>query len=155
MALAIGAFLVGAWEDVMKVKDMMHKGLECVSPDAGIAAIAQKMKTLDVGAIPVAQNGQLVGIITDRDIAIRCVANGKVMSKLTARDVMTPNVISCHDTVEVEEAIRLMESRQIRRLPVVDGSNRMVGMISLGDISHALPQNITGEVAKAVSAHHA
>lgn len=139
----------------MKVKDMMHKGLECVSPETGVANIAQKMKQFDVGAIPVAKDGELIGMITDRDIVIRCLANGKDSSKLKAKDVMTAGVVYCRDTEEVEDAIRLMENKQIRRLPVLDETKRMVGMISLGDVSHAVPQDLTGEVTKAVSAHHA
>jgi CBS domain-containing protein len=141
-------------EVAMKVKDMMHKGVACLAPDATIKAVAMKMKELDVGAIPIAKNSQLAGMITDRDIAIRCAANGKDLSKLTAGDIMTPGVVYCRDTEEVEDAVRLMESKQIRRLPVLDESKRMVGMVSLGDISHALSQDIAGEVTKAVSAHH-
>jgi CBS domain-containing protein len=139
----------------MKVKDAMHKGVEHVAPDALVNAIANKMKELDVGAIPVVRNGELVGMITDRDITIRCVASGKDPTKLTAEDIMTRGVVYCRDTEEVEDAIRIMESKQIRRLPVLDEAKRVVGMISLGDISHALPQDMTGEVTKAVSAHHA
>jgi CBS-domain-containing membrane protein len=76
-------------------------------------------------------------------------------TKLTAKDVMTPDVVYCRDTEEVKDAARIIESRQIRRLRVLDEVRHMVGMISLGDISHALPRDITGEVTKAVSAHHA
>ena len=73
----------------MKVKDAMHKGVEHVAPDALVDTIAKKMKELDVGAIPVVRNGELVGMITDRDITIRCVASGKDPTKLTAEDLMT------------------------------------------------------------------
>lgn len=139
----------------MQVKDMMHKGVACLSPDTTVKAIAMKMKELDVGAIPITKKNELIGMITDRDIAIRCVANGKDLSKVTAKDVMTPGIVYCRDTEEVEDAVRIMESKQIRRLPVLDEAKRMVGMISLGDISHALPRDIAGEVTKAVSAHHA
>ena len=136
----------------MKVKDMMHKGVECVSPDTAINAVARRMRELDVGAIPVASNGALVGMVTDRDIAIRCVAES--MSKIKAKDVMTSGVVYCRDNEDVEDAVRIMEGKQIRRLPVLNEAMQMVGMVSLGDVSHALPRDITGEVAKAVSAHH-
>lgn len=139
----------------MQVKDMMHKGVASVAPDATVKAIAMKMKELDVGAIPVAKNGELAGMITDRDIAIRCIANGKDLSKITAKEIMTKGVVSCRDTESVENAVRIMESKKIRRLPVLDEAKHMVGMVSLGDVSHALSQDITGEVTKAVSAHHA
>ena len=135
----------------MKVKDMMHKGVECVSPDTTINAVAKRMRELDVGAIPVATNGTLVGMVTDRDI---CVADNESMSKVKAKDVMTSGVVYCRDNEDVEDAVRIMEGKQICRLLVLDEAMQMVGMVSLGDISHALPRDITGEVAKAVSAHH-
>ncbi len=138
----------------MKVKDMMHKGVDCVAPDTAINVIAKKMRELDIGAIPIAVDGKLVGMITDCDITIRCVADDATMSKVKAKDVMTSGVVYCRDTEDVEDAVRIMEGKQIRRLPVLDETLQMVGMVSLGDVSHALPRDITGEVAKAVSAHH-
>ena len=138
----------------MKAKDMMHKGLECVSPDTAINLIAKKMRDLDVGAIPVAANGKLVGMVTDRDITIRCVVGNETMSSIKARDVMTSGVIYCRDNEDVEDAVRIMEGKQVRRLPVLNEAMQVVGMVSLGDLSHALPRDLTGEVAKAVSAHH-
>jgi len=139
----------------MKVKEMMHKGVEWVSPDTRITAIAKKMQLHDVGAIPVGENDRLVGMVTDRDLAVRGLANGKDISKLTARDVMTKGVIWCRDSDDANEAARLMETKHIRRLPVIDEKKRMVGMLSLGDISHAASQNVAAEALKAVSAHHA
>jgi CBS domain-containing protein len=139
----------------MKVEKMMHKGVEWVSPNTSIAALAKKMQQFDIGAIPVGENDRLIGMVTDRDIVIRGVADGKDPSKLTAKDVMTRGVIYCRDNEEVEEAARTMESKQIRRLPVIDANKRMVGMISLGDVSHAASQEVAAEVTKAVSAHHA
>jgi len=138
----------------MKVKDMMHKGVECVSPDTAINLIAKKMRDLDVGAIPVAANGKLVGMVTDRDITIRCVVGNETMSSIKAKDVMTSGVIYCRDNEDVEDAVRIMEGKQVRRLPVLNEAMQVVGMVSLGDLSHALPRDLTGEVAKAVSAHH-
>ena len=139
----------------MKVEKMMHKGVEWVSPNTSIAALAKKMQQFDIGAIPVGENDRLIGMVTDRDIVIRGVADGKDPSKLTARDVMTKGVIYCRDSEDVDEAVRIMESKQIRRLPVIDANKRMVGMISLGDVSHAASQKIAAEVTRAVSAHHA
>jgi CBS domain-containing protein len=138
----------------MKVESIMHKGVEWVSPDTTIAAVASKMRQFDIGAIPVGENDRLIGMVTDRDIAIRGLADGKDPSKLTARDVMTKGVIYCHDNEDVEEAARTMETKQIRRLPVIDANKRMVGMISLGDVSHAASQEVAAEMMRAVSAHH-
>jgi CBS domain-containing protein len=138
----------------MKVKDMMHKGVECLAPDTLVGAIARMMKELDIGAIPIAEHGTLVGMVTDRDVAIRCVAGGADPSKVTAQEVMTRGVVFCRDSEEVEVALRIMESKQVRRLPVLNEAMHLVGMVSLGDVSHALPRDITGEMTKAVSAHH-
>ena len=139
----------------MKVKEIMHKGVEWVSPETPVAAIATRMLKHDVGAIPIGENDRLVGMVTDRDIAIRGLANGRDISKLTARDVMTKGVIWCWDSDNATDAARLMENKKIRRLPVIDDNKRMVGMLSLGDISHAVSDQTAAEVIKAVSAHHA
>jgi CBS domain-containing protein len=137
----------------MKIKDMMHKGVECVAPNATLQQIAKKMKDFDVGAIPVCEGDKAIGMVTDRDIAMS-LADGKDVSKISASDLMSKNVIHCRDTEEAEDAIRIMEKNQIRRLPVLNEAQKLVGMVSLGDISHALSQDLTGEVTKAVSAHH-
>lgn len=136
----------------MKVKDVMHKGVEWVSPDMPVANVAKKMREHDIGAVPVGENDRLIGMITDRDITIRAVAEDKDLSKLTARDVMTSGIIYCRDTEEADDAARIMESKQVRRLPVIDENKRMVGMVAIGDISQS--RDLTAEVMKAVSAHH-
>jgi CBS domain-containing protein len=138
----------------MKVRDAMHQGCEWVSPDTRVSDIARKMRHSDIGAMPVGENDRLIGMVTDRDICCKGVANGHDIEMLTARDVMTMGVVWCHDDDDLDEAADLMESRQIRRLPVIDKSKRMVGMLSLGDVSHAASTKTTAEVAKAVSAHH-
>jgi CBS domain-containing protein len=108
----------------------------------------------DIGAIPIGENDRLIGMVTDRDITVRGVAKSKDISKLTARDVMTKGVIWCRDGEDANDAARIMESKGVRRLPVIDENKRMIGMLSLGDVSHAASQRIAGEVIKAVSAHH-
>ena len=138
----------------MQVKEAMHKGVECVAPEITVSVIATKMRDLDVGAIPVCEKDRLVGMVTDRDITCRAVASGSDLSKTTARDVMTKKVIYCRDTEELDDAIRIMEEKQIRRMPAIDEEKRMVGMLSLGDVSHATTQQLAGEVLKAVSDHH-
>jgi CBS domain-containing protein len=139
----------------MKVKEIMHKGVQWVSPDTTVTALAKKMKEHDVGAIPIGENDKLIGMVTDRDIAVRAVAAGKDVSKLTARDIMTKGIIWCHAGDSANDAARLMETKQVRRLPVIDENKRMVGMLSLGDLSHAASQRASSEVIRACSAHHA
>jgi CBS domain-containing protein len=138
----------------MKVKEMMHKQAEWVSPQTPVAAIAKKMQQHDIGAIPVGENDRLIGMVTDRDIALRAVANGKDISSLTARDVMSKGITWCRDSDDATEAARIMESKKIRRLPVIDANKRMVGMLSLGDMSHSASQRVVAELVKGVSAHH-
>lgn len=138
----------------MKVKEMMHKGAEYVAPTAKLQIVAKKMRDYDVGSIPVCDGGEVIGIVTDRDIAIRALANGKDVAKLEAKDVMSKDVIFCRDNENAEDAIRIMEDNRVRRLPVLNEAKKLVGMVSLGDISHSLSQDLTGEVTKAVSAHH-
>ena len=138
----------------MKIREVMHKGVEVMAADTPVAKLAEKMRDKDIGAIPIGSSSQIVGMVTDRDITIRAVANGKDMSKLTAQDVMTKGAVCCHDTESVRDVLRTMEERQIRRIPVFDEGEHLVGIVSLGDISEALPGK-TREVMKAVSAHHA
>ena len=138
----------------MKVKDAMHKGAEWVAPDTTVSQVAKRMRELDVGSIPVGENDKLIGMVTDRDITCRAVANGKDLSKLTAREVMTKGIVYCRDGEELDDALRIMESKKIRRLPVINEKKRMVGMLSLGDVSHATSHELSGELVAAVSAHH-
>ena len=112
------------------------------------------MRAGDIGAIPVQHNGVLVGMITDRDIACRAVANGADLETLHARDIMTTNVTTCAGEDDISTAITRMKKKHIRRLPVVDHSNGVVGILSLGDISHKLSSDISGQVLRSVSAHH-
>jgi CBS domain-containing protein len=138
----------------MKVKEMMHKGAEYVAPNAKLQVIAKKMRDYDVGSIPVCEGGRIVGMVTDRDIAVRALADGQDVSELEAKHVMSEDVVFCRDTEEAEDAIRIMEDNRIRRLPVLNEAKKLIGMVSLGDISHALSQELTGEVTRAVTAHH-
>jgi CBS domain-containing protein len=138
----------------MKVKDAMHKGAEWVPPTTTVVELAKLMVKHDIGAIPIGENDKLIGMVTDRDIVCRGFSNGKDISKLTARDVMTPNIVWCRDDEDLDDATRIMENKKVRRLPVIDENKRMVGMLSLGDVSHAGKSKLSGEVLQAVSAHH-
>jgi CBS domain-containing protein len=138
----------------MKVKDAMHKGAEWVAPTATMIDLCKKMRDLDIGALPVGENDKLIGMVTDRDIVCRGLANGKDASKLTARDVMTPSIVWCHADEDLDDAVRIMENKKIRRLPVIDKDKRLVGILSLGDISHSDKSKHSGAVLKAVTAHH-
>lgn len=138
----------------MKVKSVMHKGTSCVQTDAHIGEIAKQMRDNDVGAIPVKADGQLVGIVTDRDIACRALADGRDLAKMTAKDIMSHDVVCCSEDQDIQQAIETMEMKQIRRIPVIDSHKNLVGMLSLGDISHKVGKQTAGEVLRAVSGHH-
>ena len=138
----------------MKVKDVMHKGATCVEPGTLVKEIATRMRESDFGAIPVKSNGDLVGIITDRDITCRAFAKSGDIAKMTAEDVMTKNVVCCSPDDDIDVAIEVMQEKQIRRLPVTDSRKTMIGMLSLGDISHKVSKELSGEVLRSVSGHH-
>jgi len=139
----------------MKVREVMHKGVTWVAPTEPVVNIAKKMRDEDIGAVPVGENDRLIGMVTDRDITCRGAAEGADPKKLTARDVMSKGIVFCRDDEEVDDAIHIMESKKIRRLPVINEAKRMVGMLSLGDLSSKVPESLAGEVVRAVSAHHA
>ncbi len=138
----------------MKVKDAMHVGVKWAEPDTSVAELAHMMRCHDVGAIPIGQNDRLIGIVTDRDIICRGVADRKDLSTLKARDIMTAGVIWCSADEELLDAVRRMEERKVRRMPVINADKRMVGILALGDISASASKALSGEVLGHVSAHH-
>ena len=118
----------------MKVKQAMTRDVRLANPEETIQQAAQLMKGLDIGALPVGHDDRLVGMITDRDIAIRGVAEGKAPDA-KVRDVMTTDVKYCFDDQDVAEVTQNMGDIQVRRLPVVDRKKRLVGILSLGAIA--------------------
>lgn len=118
----------------MKVRDIMTKGPETASPGTTIGDVARMMRDLDVGIIPVVNEGRLLGVITDRDITIRVTATGLNPLETTVQDFMSPNPVSLSPGDSVEKARDLMSERQIRRLLVTDG-DELVGIVSLGDVA--------------------
>jgi CBS domain-containing protein len=133
-----------------KVRDIMSSEVETASPDTTLEEIATMMKDQDVGAVPVVEDEELVGIITDRDIVVRCIAEGKDPSETNAEDVLSEDLETASPEMDVEEAISLMSSRQIRRLPVVE-ENRLVGILALGDIAVKQDDKVAGEALEDIS----
>ncbi len=138
----------------MNVDTEMHKKATWVAPDTSVSELARLMKEHDIGSIPIGENDRLVGMVTDRDIALRAFTNGHNPADLVARDVMTAGIVYCHTTDTIEDAVRIMESNKIRRLPVIDQNKRMVGMLAVGDIAYAGGQQLAGELMRSVSQHH-
>jgi CBS domain-containing protein len=117
------------------VREVMTRHVEVAHPDSTLEEAAEKMKLFDIGPLPVCDGGRLVGLITDRDIIVRSVAQGEDPSRDRVRDVMTPEVIYCFEDQLVEEAARLMQERQVDQLPVLNRDQRLVGIVSLGDLA--------------------
>ena len=134
----------------MKVSKCMKRDVELVSPTQTIREAAQMMAELDAGALPVQQDDRLVGMITDRDIAVRAVAQGK-SPETPVRDVMSPELLYCFDDQEIEDVSRNMGEVKVRRLPVVNRDKRLVGIISIGDLALKEEQTLTGSTLARIS----
>jgi CBS domain-containing protein len=136
----------------MELKKVMTPEVERLPKDASIHQVAQKMRALDVGMIPVYDGDRLVGMVTDRDITLRVVAEGRDAAHTQAQAVMTPDVISCFEDQTVEEAAQVMEKHQIRRLIVLNRDKRLVGIVSLGDLAtHRQSKKAAGEALSEIS----
>lgn len=136
----------------MIVRDIMSRDVEVVHPDSVIQEAADKMKTLNVGSLPVCDNKRLVGVVTDRDIAIRAVASGLDPNSTKVCDTMTPELIYCFEDETVSEAAKLMERYQIRRLPILSRNKHLVGIVALGDLAVDVGnEKLSGTVLEEIS----
>lgn len=118
----------------LKVKEIMSKKIASLNSEDSVERAAQLMKQYDVGSIPVCQQNQVVGIVTDRDIAVRTIAEGRDSKQQKVSDIMSANPVVGNPDMDVHDAARIMSDQQIRRLPIVD-NNSLVGIVALGDIS--------------------
>lgn len=134
----------------MKVRDAMTSDVQLCTPDDTLRDAAEAMAALDCGLLPVTDNERLVGMISDRDIAIRGVAMGRGPDSRIG-DVMTAEVRYCFDDQDIEEVIENMGDLQVRRLPVLDRDKRLVGIISLGDIARAQCGDGTADALSRIS----
>jgi CBS domain-containing protein len=139
----------------MKVKKAMHQGVTWVDPRTSVEELAALMRTHDIGAIPIGEHDRLIGMVTDRDIVCRCIAEGRDPKNTTAREIMTRGIHFCLDKHDIKAAARIMERKKVRRLPVIDAKNkRLIGMLSLGDVYNAGPRRGGHKAMHGVSAHH-
>jgi len=134
----------------MKVSQAMTKDVRIANPEETIEQAARAMAELDAGILPVGEKDHLVGMITDRDIAIRGVAKGKG-PQAKVRDVMTEEVKYCFDDQEIEEVTRNMADIQVRRLPVLNRAKRLVGILSLSDIAISRASEDAGDALRGIS----
>ncbi len=133
---------------MQKISEVMSSDVQTISPAATIEEAAQEMRDGDFGLLPVGDEEQLLGVITDRDIAIRAVAEGRGPSTPVS-EIMSEGVIWAHEDDSIEEAAEIMSDNQIRRLPVVNAEQRLVGIVSLGDF--AVDASDIGPVADALT----
>jgi CBS domain-containing protein len=130
----------------MQVKEIMTTDVEYVTNETTLQMAAEKMMQLDVGELPVVIGNEVAGIVTDRDITVRGVAQGLDPKSASVVNIMTPGVIACCADEDVETVAREMGSHKIRRMPVRDDNNQMCGMVSLEDLSPNIDMNLLGEV---------
>jgi CBS domain-containing protein len=135
----------------MKVSQIMTAHAQCVAPDNTLVEAAGLMRELDVGALPVCEGDRLAGMVTDRDIVLRGVADGRDANTATVREVMSSGIIHVFSDQEVEDVARVMEEKQIRRVAVVNRSKRLVGIVSLGDLAVNSNPAFSGIALKEVS----
>jgi CBS domain-containing protein len=137
----------------MKIAQAMTRGVECVRPSDSIAHAARRMADLNVGSLPVCGNSdKLVGMITDRDITIRATASSCDPDTTRVDDIMSPEIFCCFEDQDVADAAQIMEEKQVRRLAVLNNDNRLVGILSLGDVAvKAHNDHLSGEALERVS----
>jgi CBS domain-containing protein len=133
---------------MQKLKDIMSPNVQVVSPEATISEAAQKMRDGDFGMVPVAENDRMIGAISDRDIAVRAIAEGKGPNT-PVRDVMSEGITWAYEDDSVEHAAEIMSKHQVRRLPVVNRDKRLVGIVALGDF--AVESSDVGPAAEALA----
>lgn len=134
-----------------KVRDIMTRSPRCVPPETTLTEVAKIMGELDVGSLPICDDDRLTGMITDRDIVLRAVAQGRDPRSTTVREVMSGSIAFITEDDDVEKATRLFEAKRIRRLPVLTREKRLVGIVSLGDLAVNAGAGLGGEALKEIS----
>ena len=136
----------------MQVKEIMTRGLETIDSTASLQEAAQKMRSLEIGALPVSEGDELIGMITDRDITIRATSEGKDPSSTSVNEIMTPEVHYCFENDDLSEACRILEEHMIRRLLVLNSEGEPVGFMALSDLSvKSHNEHLSYEVLELVS----
>ena len=137
--------------NTMKICEIMTPAVQCMGPEDNVVEAAALMQELDVGSLPVFEDGEVIGMLTDRDIVIRCVAAAREPGGCPVRDVMTVGIVTVSDEDTVEDALHTLERHQIRRAPVMSHDRGLVGIISLGDIAVDASGTLSGAALKEIS----
>jgi len=135
-----------------QIKDVMSTNFKWMAPDSPVAQVAQQMSDLDCGFMPLAENDKMIGMITDRDITIRGVAQNKDLQQTQARELMTAKTYYCFEDQDVEEVCNNMGEIQVRRLPVVNRDKRLVGIVSMGDLAQSASRPNVGQTEQQITA---
>lgn len=137
---------------MQKLKEIMTPNVEVIAPKSTVQEVAKKMKDLNVGAIPVYDGNKLFGMITDRDLVIRVLADGRDPKTVLVSDAMSTEVVFCFEDEDIERASQLMAQHQIRRLPILSSTKTLVGIVALGDVAvHGKNPETSGDVLQQVS----
>jgi CBS domain-containing protein len=137
----------------MNVKEIMSSNVEWASPELSLQAAAKKMRDIGIGSLPVREkaDGKLIGMITDRDMACRAVAEGCDPAKTKVGDIMSMGTTHCFEDQDVSEAATIMEANRLQRLPVLNQDKDVVGLLSIADLATHVSHELSGEVLEAVS----
>ena len=139
----------------MQAKEVMTGNIKMIPSNTTLQAAADMMRQMDIGMLPVAEDGRLVGTLTDRDIAVRAVAKGSDPKSTAAQEVMSREVISCYEDQDARDVARVMEENKVRRVVVVNRNNEAVGVISVDDLAvHPETKSLADEVVQQFSKHH-
>jgi CBS domain-containing protein len=133
------------------IRDLMTENPCVIDADKSVAYAAKMMRDEDVGLAPIVEGDKLIGTLTDRDIAIRVVAEGKDSGQTTVREVASTNVVTIDPQQDLDEALRLMAKHQVRRLPVVEEDGRLVGVVAQADVAREGDDKQTGQVVQEIS----
>jgi len=134
-----------------KVRDVMTDRPRCVTLETPISEVAQLMESEDIGSLPVLEGDQLAGMITDRDIVLRAVAKGKDPRGMPVREVASRELVTVYAEDDLSSALKKMASEQVRRLPVVDEENRLVGVLAQADVALEVKEKAVGEMVEEIS----
>jgi CBS domain-containing protein len=121
----------------MQVQQVMHKDVRLADPNMTIRDVARQMRAENIGALPVGENDRLIGMVTDRDIVVRAVAEDRSAGNTTVREVMSDAITYCFEDDDLDQAARVMAERQVRRLPVLNRNKRLVGVVALADLGRS------------------
>lgn len=135
----------------MQLRDIMSLHVETIDPEATVLEAAQKMDRYDIGALPVCADGKVLGFITDRDVTVKVIAKGLDPQQVHSADVMSSPAIYAYEEMDVEQAVLLMETNQIRRLVVLNRDKKVVGIVALADLATRAETGLAGEALESIS----